>query len=167
MTNTNTTEWGNIELPGLSDEDLFKKDWNKVAAARERAKDPIIKLKLSKANTGKIHSEVTKKKLREINTGISRPASEKTKKLISEKKKGCINPNKGKKLGPSGRIVSLETKKKLSKAISKPFITPTKVFDSQQLAAEHYSKIWNIKVNSALRKIQDLMKKLPNEWKYK
>lgn len=26
--NTNTEEWGNIELPGLSDEELFKKKWN-------------------------------------------------------------------------------------------------------------------------------------------
>jgi hypothetical protein len=26
--NTNTEEWGNIELPGLSDEELFKKNWN-------------------------------------------------------------------------------------------------------------------------------------------
>jgi len=32
MTNTNTTEWGNIELPGLSDEELFKKKWNLVGS---------------------------------------------------------------------------------------------------------------------------------------
>ena len=26
--NTNTESWGNIELPGLSDEELYKKNWN-------------------------------------------------------------------------------------------------------------------------------------------
>jgi len=35
MTNTNTTEWGNIELPGLSDEKLLKTNWNRVAAGFE------------------------------------------------------------------------------------------------------------------------------------
>lgn len=33
-------EWGNIELPGLSDEELFSKNWNLVAAAIEKAQDP-------------------------------------------------------------------------------------------------------------------------------
>jgi hypothetical protein len=36
--NTNTEEWGNIELPGLSDEELFKKNWTLVAANREVVK---------------------------------------------------------------------------------------------------------------------------------
>jgi hypothetical protein len=35
--NTNTQEWGNIELPGLSDEELFKKNWIKVEIGRETA----------------------------------------------------------------------------------------------------------------------------------
>lgn len=48
MTNTNTETWGNIELPGLSDEELFKKDWNKVAGARQRSKDPEYQKKLEK-----------------------------------------------------------------------------------------------------------------------
>jgi hypothetical protein len=40
MSNTNTETWGNIELPGLSDEELFKKNWNWVAGARQRNSDP-------------------------------------------------------------------------------------------------------------------------------
>jgi hypothetical protein len=36
MSNTNTEEWGNIELPGLSDEVLYKKKWNQVAALTGR-----------------------------------------------------------------------------------------------------------------------------------
>lgn len=33
-------EWGNIELPGLSDEELYSKNWNIIASNREKAKDP-------------------------------------------------------------------------------------------------------------------------------
>ena len=40
MTNTNTTEWGNIELPGLSDEELYAKNWNRLAGQQEIFKDP-------------------------------------------------------------------------------------------------------------------------------
>lgn len=36
-------EWGNIELPGLSDEELYSKDWNKVAANLERYSNPEYK----------------------------------------------------------------------------------------------------------------------------
>lgn len=32
---TNSDEWGNIELPGLSDEKLFKTNWQKVQSNRE------------------------------------------------------------------------------------------------------------------------------------
>lgn len=32
---TKDNEWGNIELPGLSDEELFAKNWNLVASLRE------------------------------------------------------------------------------------------------------------------------------------
>lgn len=38
MSNTNTEQWGNIELPGLSDEKLFKTNWTLVAASREVVK---------------------------------------------------------------------------------------------------------------------------------
>jgi len=31
-------EWGNIQLPGLSDQELHGKNWNKVTAAKNIAK---------------------------------------------------------------------------------------------------------------------------------
>lgn len=79
MTNTNTTtvEWGNIELPGLSDEELFRKNWNQVAAARERSKDP----KWIEANTKRLKDPEYLKKL-----SNSLRNSEKIK--IANKKKG-------------------------------------------------------------------------------
>jgi hypothetical protein len=38
--NTNTEEWGNIELPGLSDEELFSKDWLKSGRSLDYYSDP-------------------------------------------------------------------------------------------------------------------------------
>ena len=35
---TDDEEWGNIELPGLSDEELFNTNWNRVAAIQEMHK---------------------------------------------------------------------------------------------------------------------------------
>ena len=42
-------EWGNIELPGLSDKDLFTKNWHMVAGARERNKKPEYQANLKAA----------------------------------------------------------------------------------------------------------------------
>jgi len=36
----NKKEWGNIELPGLTDEELFTKNWTKIAAERAKSQDP-------------------------------------------------------------------------------------------------------------------------------
>jgi len=36
----NNEQWGNIELPGLSDEKLLKTNWNHFTAMQKLAKDP-------------------------------------------------------------------------------------------------------------------------------
>ena len=41
-------EWGNIELPGVSDDLLLNPNLNKILANREKAKDPVIRKKLQK-----------------------------------------------------------------------------------------------------------------------
>ena len=46
-------EWGNISLPGLSDEKLFNKNWNKVAAGLEN-KNNVKLLKLAKQKKGNV-----------------------------------------------------------------------------------------------------------------
>jgi hypothetical protein len=43
-------EWGNISLPGLSDEDLYKTNWNKVAVERTKAADPVWQAKNKRSN---------------------------------------------------------------------------------------------------------------------
>lgn len=35
MSTSKNEQWGNIQLPGLSDEELLKRNWNRVTAARE------------------------------------------------------------------------------------------------------------------------------------
>lgn len=44
---SNNEQWGNIELPGLSDDELLNKNWNCVAANKERFNDPEYKKRLS------------------------------------------------------------------------------------------------------------------------
>jgi len=39
------TEWGNIELPGLSDEELYAKNWNRSATMQKKHLDPAYKAK--------------------------------------------------------------------------------------------------------------------------
>ena len=46
-------EWGNIELPGLSDEELLTKNWNVVAAAQERSKNTTWRENQAKVNAQK------------------------------------------------------------------------------------------------------------------
>ena len=48
--NTNTEEWGNIELPGLSDEKLLNTNWNYVAAGKGRSQDSKWRENNLKAN---------------------------------------------------------------------------------------------------------------------
>lgn len=43
MANTNTEQWGNIELPGLPDEVLFKKNWALSGALKAKWADPKYK----------------------------------------------------------------------------------------------------------------------------
>lgn len=53
---TQTEEWGNIELPGLSDEELFRKKWNQVAALKGRKRpDHSEFMKTANPMQGKEH----------------------------------------------------------------------------------------------------------------
>jgi hypothetical protein len=47
--NTNTAEWGNIELPGFGDDKLLSPNINIILANKAKASDPKIKAKLSKS----------------------------------------------------------------------------------------------------------------------
>ena len=48
--NTNTEQWGNIELPGLSDDKLFNTNWHQTAINRKNGKTKEHSLKSTKNN---------------------------------------------------------------------------------------------------------------------
>jgi hypothetical protein len=43
-------EWGNISIPGISDEELYTKNWNMVAAQKLKMADPKIREKIRQSN---------------------------------------------------------------------------------------------------------------------
>lgn len=56
LMSTNTEVWGNIELPGLSDEVLYKKKWNQVAALKGRKRpDQSEFMTNNNPMAGKVH----------------------------------------------------------------------------------------------------------------
>jgi hypothetical protein len=135
--NTNTETWGNIELPGLSDEELFKKDWNRSAAMREVAKDPNStyskamkirykdkqNLKNLKIGIEKREQDIEFQKKRQ--EGIDkRTNSEDWKNKNSEK-------NKLKWQDPEYRNIMAS----IPKTFRKPIVTPLGVFKSRKEAA--------------------------------
>lgn len=67
-------EWGNIELPGLSDEELYSKNWNYVAAAKERMANAETKKKLSESITKKQNQkEYLEHMSRQRNASMDKP----------------------------------------------------------------------------------------------
>lgn len=92
---TQDEEWGNIELPGLSDEELYSKDWNFIGIIRERYKDEEYR----KKHRESIRKVTSSKEWQE--------AQQERNKLHGAKIKGRVGANKGIKW-------SDETKQKLS-----------------------------------------------------
>jgi hypothetical protein len=84
--NTNTETWGNIELPGLSDEELFKKDWEKSARMLELSKDPEYKKK-HKASMDKLRKDPEyRKKLSNAQKKLNESLEHKEKLSQAQKK---------------------------------------------------------------------------------
>ena len=59
-------EWGNIELPGLSDEELYAKNWNRVAINKERFADLDFKKKHQEAIINAVNTDEVKAKKKEV-----------------------------------------------------------------------------------------------------
>lgn len=122
MNNTTTEEWGNIELPGLSDETLFKRDWVKTAAARKRSKDP----KWIEANSKRLQDEEFLKKLSSsIKSFYEQNPEFQKQKVASEKwinnqkegmKRYLEDPNYVHPRGMLGKTRSEESRKKASES---------------------------------------------------
>lgn len=135
-------QWGNIELEGLSDEELLSKNWTRVAVAlemnasrvkngwyeknTERFSDPEYIKKLSEAIKNSEAHKKQKQQLDELRRTTPRSFEANAKNSASQK----------------GRQVSEETRRKISQAQtgketgrSKPVQTPKGRFDKIQDAA--------------------------------
>ena len=102
-------EWGNVKLPGLSDEELYKKNWNMVDAQKAvHARPDYVHPKGMK---GKIRSEETRKK-----TGESCSKSLKGKSKTEEHKLNLSKSKLGKPLGPMSDTHKLNLSNSLKNA---------------------------------------------------
>jgi hypothetical protein len=110
-------EWGNIELPGLSDSELYNKNWNLVAAAQERYNDLEFRKKhkeaVQKVTSSKKWQEEQKErnklhgaKIRGkpgSNKGIKWSEEIKQKQSIAAKNRSAISEDTKQKMSQSGR----------------------------------------------------------------
>ena len=113
-------EWGNTNLPGLSDEELFNPRINVKLANKQKANDPNFRENLSKALTGlligdknpmygKNHTEEMKKKLGEDRAGEKHW-------FYNKKRPEHAKAMAGKPSGKAGKPSSENTKLKISNA---------------------------------------------------
>jgi hypothetical protein len=152
--NTNTEEWGNIELPGLSDEELFKKNWTRVAINKERWSDPEFvkrrEISLSEALQRpevKQNTKIAQQKMRtdEFNKKHSQIMNElyKTKEWQQSVKTANSNPVRN---------------KKIKDAHSRPVATPHGIFTSLGDTGKHF--------NLTSEGIRHRIKTQPDLWYY-
>jgi len=160
-------EWGNIELPGLSDEKLLSTNWNLVEANRQVAKDRI-KNGWAEKNA---HATRNRKK------GWSDTISETAKKTRSKEgwKEGFLetikqrndDPNYQNKLkeGIAKRTSDpnwLEKNRKASEKKFKKIQTPEGLFNSVKDAIDYYNILRNSKYSESW--LLDQRKKHPDKF---
>jgi hypothetical protein len=152
MTNTNTEQWGNIELPGLSDEKLFKTNWHLVGVNKEKSNDPEWRKKVATAVKKQFKDKEWLKNRSEKTREFW-----KTKEALEMKSKlqkaAWADPVKREKMtkaltvryddGKLAKKISLSLKnsdacKKNGKRNRKPVKTPDGVFASRKEAATFY-----------------------------
>jgi hypothetical protein len=135
------------------------------------AKRPEIREKISKANTGRVHTEETRNNMSKAKKGKrGTPKSEETREKIrkaltgrtvsEDVRKKLSEINKGKKLSPEiknkisqsnkGRIVTQETRDKISKSQKGKIIPEEQILkmkEAQKGEKNHSSKLWKITFN--------------------
>lgn len=133
--------WGNVQLPGLSDEELYKKNWNKARDQNKlRSSDVWIKnyqqgiQQRNKENIGK-------------NNQLKYEDPEYLKQHRQRMLIRTQDPDWQQKVKNNGI--------KRRKAIKDP---NNQIFDSKMATAEHWCKIWNIKYVSASSRLNRLLK---------
>ena len=161
---TNTETWGNIELPGLSDEKLFKTQWNYVAANREKANNKEFLKKLSAgvkqsyvANPDQKKAKV--ERLKKVNKELY--SDPEYRQSIKQKRQQQANDPTYKEklaLGIAKRDSNPDYIKARKLARIKPLITDFGIFESRNDAAKAQ--------NCDPAYINSLMKKYPDRYFY-
>jgi len=131
----NNEQWGNIELPGLSDEELLNKNWNKITGAREAVKAREKNGWKEKNEQRFEDSEYSKRVAKSISETYSteegrRKQSVKSKPHKEEAKEKIRKANIGKQRKGQSWIKSMAEKKKGNTCRCKPIVTPIGVFIS-------------------------------------
>jgi hypothetical protein len=171
-TNTNTEQWGNIELPGLSDEKLFGTNWNHVAGIKERNSSNTFKLSIAKRTADPAWREKNARSVRQTTATQKWQDSHKaamellTQNPDWQKKHQTMIKNRG----DTWRANKAKAMKDLSQDPNwqantakanrlrscKPIITPEGVFESLNQASDHYIPI---RGTNARRHLMSLVKK--------
>jgi hypothetical protein len=173
MSNTNTQEWGNIELPGLSDEELFKKNWQQSASQKQRFskmseeekiewsnksknlwKDLSFKNKMIEFYSSPEYIEYITNRNRELAT--RKDWIEKVEKLNKDKRLDEEHIKRH-QTAIDKRTQDPDWKQKQAER-SKPMVTPDGIFGSRKEAAEFYQ------VKTPV--MNYYMKKYPTEYFY-
>lgn len=154
MTRANVEiEWGNIELPGVSDEKLFNTNWNKVAAIQEMVKkrsNGPWKEKNLKFLTELSENPKWKKKHDNAMSKLSKDLT-----WLENQKKAGANRSKDPKWQ--------ENHKKAINATKKMIQTPYGIFESRVDAVRYMSDLGII---NASRKVDAWLKSKPDEYYY-
>ena len=145
MTKKQDEQWGNIELPGLTDKELFTKNWNKVRNVSELVKQSEWKLNHAKGIADLCNSKIWREKTSNANKEKAYREDNRKAHLAGLEKRNS-NPEFQKKLKENAE----KRKKKVH--------TPDGIFNSRLEAAKHFKHgpSW----------ILSQIKKFPNEWYY-
>jgi hypothetical protein len=177
--NTNTEEWGNIELPGLSDEKLFKTNWMKVEIGKETAQKNLQNPDWNKKQ------RAADKKRKEF--GNSKEWKEYTRQLNQrpEWKSNNAQANKNRNLNPDNVIAFkqgmekrseneewlknvryaaqnrseewLQSLRKTKAMEGTPIVTPEGAFLKFSDGVKYYMPIWNLKKGGADYRLRKLL----------
>lgn len=157
-------QWGNIELPGLSDEELFSKNWNRVAGFKERSKNKKWLESMKKLAENRKNDPQWREKMKQLNAnraldpawieslheGINSRGEEWLEKLrigVENRKDYDINTDRwNDEKFRQRHLDSIKQRdpnwsSKNKKAIenkNKPIQTPDGRFDNRKKAAEFY-----------------------------
>lgn len=123
-------KWGNIELPGLSDQELYEKNWNRVDGGKNAwIKMPDEKKALRATNISE------KKKINHPTKG--KPLSEEWKKNVSSQLKGKFKPERS--------FVH-------RKQFMKPLMSEAGPFQSVKQAQDYFGYKWEGNVRNKINK---------------